>query len=87
MEKIIKVSNLVKNYGAVEAVKNISFEVEKGSLFAFLGTNGAGKSTTIDILSTLITKNSGSVVINGWELGKDDKKSERILGLYSKIAF
>ncbi|WP_024833397.1 ATP-binding cassette domain-containing protein [Ruminiclostridium josui] len=81
MEKIIKVSNLVKNYGAVEAVKNISFEVEKGSLFAFLGTNGAGKSTTIDILSTLITKNSGSVVINGWELGKDDKKIREDIGI------
>lgn len=81
MEKIIKVSNLKKNYGSVEAVKNISFEVEKGSLFAFLGTNGAGKSTTIDILSTLITKNSGEVVINGWELGKDDQKIRKDIGV------
>lgn len=81
MEKIIKVSNLKKNYGSVEAVKNISFEVEKGSLFAFLGTNGAGKSTTIDILSTLITKNSGKVIINGWELGKDDQKIRKDIGV------
>ncbi|AEY67079.1 ATP-binding cassette domain-containing protein [Clostridium sp. BNL1100] len=81
MGKIIKVSNLIKNYGSVEAVKNISFEVEKGSLFAFLGTNGAGKSTTIDILSTLITKNSGSVVINEWELGKDDQKIRKDIGV------
>jgi multidrug/hemolysin transport system ATP-binding protein len=79
--KIIKVSNLIKNYGTVEAVKNISFEVEKGSLFAFLGTNGAGKSTTIDILSTLITKNSGRVIINDWELGKDDQKIRKDIGV------
>ena len=81
MGKIIKVSNLMKNYGPVEAVKNISFEVERGTLFAFLGTNGAGKSTTIDILSTLITKNSGSVVINDWELGKDDQKIRKDIGV------
>ncbi len=81
MGKIIKVKNLVKSYGTVEAVKDISFEVEKGSLFAFLGTNGAGKSTTIDILSTLITKNSGSVVINEWELGKDDQKIRQDIGV------
>lgn len=81
MAKIIKVNNLVKSYGTVEAVKDISFEVEKGSLFAFLGTNGAGKSTTIDILSTLITKNSGRVVINEWELGKDDQKIRKDIGV------
>lgn len=81
MEKIIKVNNLVKNYGSVKAVKDISFEVEKGSLFAFLGTNGAGKSTTIDILSTLITKNSGSVLVNNWEVGKDDQQIRKDIGV------
>ena len=81
MRKIIRVSNLVKKYGSIEAVKNISFEVEQGSLFAFLGTNGAGKSTTIDILSTLITKNSGVVFVNGWELGKDDQKIRKEIGV------
>ncbi len=81
MDKIITVNNLVKSYGYVEAVKGISFEVEKGSLFSFLGTNGAGKSTTIDILSTLITKNFGSVVINKWELGKDDQKIRKDIGV------
>lgn len=81
MGEIIKVNNLSKNYGAFEAVKNISFEVERGSLFAFLGPNGAGKSTTIDILSTLITKNSGDAIINGWELGKDDQKIRKDIGV------
>lgn len=80
-DKIIKVNNLSKNYGTFQAVKNISFDVESGSLFAFLGPNGAGKSTTINILSTLITQNSGQVSINNWELGKDDKKIRENMGV------
>lgn len=55
---IITVENLVKNYGDVLAVKGISFTVERGELFAFLGLNGAGKSTTINVLCT-ICKNFG----------------------------
>ena len=49
-EQIIQVEGLQKSYGAVQAVKGICFSVEKGSLFSFLGVNGAGKSTTINIL-------------------------------------
>ncbi|WP_110926815.1 ABC transporter ATP-binding protein [Bacillus massiliglaciei] len=67
---IIKVTNLRKKYGEVEAVKGISFSVKKGELFAFLGTNGAGKSTTIDILCTLLKKTSGEVIIDGYTLGE-----------------
>ncbi len=81
METIIKVSNLSKKYGLFEAVKDISFEVEFGSLFAFLGPNGAGKSTTINILSTLITQNTGQVIINDWELGKDDQQIRENIGV------
>lgn len=69
METIIRVSDLRKSYGATEAVKGISFTVEQGTLFAFLGTNGAGKSTTIEILCTLLEKTSGEVVMNGHTLG------------------
>lgn len=86
MEKIIKVNNLVKNYGSFQAVKDISFEVEKGSLFAFLGPNGAGKSTTIDILSTLITKNAGDVTINGWDLDKHDHKIRKNIGVVFQVS-
>ena len=69
MTLAIDVKNLEKNYGEVQAVKNISFSVEQGALFAFLGTNGAGKSTTIEILCTLLEKSSGDVQVNGHTLG------------------
>ena len=59
----IKVENLCKLYGKQQAVKGISFTVEQGTLFAFLGENGAGKSTTIEILCTLLKKSSGQVTI------------------------
>jgi multidrug/hemolysin transport system ATP-binding protein len=81
MENIIEVKELSKNYGPIEAVKEISFYVEKGSLFAFLGPNGAGKSTTINILSTLIANDSGRVTINGIELGKSDDEIRKSIGI------
>lgn len=62
---ILEVKNLKKNYGEIEAVKDISFTVKKGSLFAFLGPNGAGKSTTIKIITTLLASDSGECLING----------------------
>ncbi len=70
---LINVENLKKSYGAVEAVKGISFKVQEGELFAFLGTNGAGKSTTIEILCTLLKKSSGLVEINNFTL--DEKNN------------
>ncbi|MEK4699533.1 ATP-binding cassette domain-containing protein [Solibacillus sp. FSL R7-0668] len=69
MTNIIEVKQLTKNYGEINAVKGINFQVAAGSLFAFLGTNGAGKSTTIEMLCTLLEKSSGDVQINGHELG------------------
>lgn len=69
MVDVIEVQNLKKNYREMEAVKGISFKVKQGSLFAFLGTNGAGKSTTIDILCTLTAKTSGTVKIAGHTIG------------------
>ena len=56
MKKAIEVNNLQKKYGEFTAVNNISFSVEQGELFAFLGENGAGKSTTINMLSTILPK-------------------------------
>ncbi|MCL2873848.1 MAG: ATP-binding cassette domain-containing protein [Defluviitaleaceae bacterium] len=77
----ILVENLVKSYGSVKAVQDISFEVKKGSLFAFLGPNGAGKSTTISILCTLLQSDSGNVVINGHKLSKNDADIRRSIGV------
>jgi ABC-2 type transport system ATP-binding protein len=62
---MIRVQNLVKRFGDFEAVKDISFQVERGEIFAFLGPNGAGKTTTIKMLTTLLKPTSGSVEIDG----------------------
>lgn len=81
MTEIISVENLVKSYGSVKAVKDISFKVEQGKLFAFLGPNGAGKSTTIDIISTLLKEDSGKVTIKGNVVGVDDDKIRSLIGV------
>lgn len=62
---MIKVENLVKKFGEVTAVDNVSFEVEAGEIFAFLGPNGAGKTTTIKMLTTLLRPTSGNISIDG----------------------
>lgn len=62
MTAIIEVRDLKKNFGAFEAVKGISFSVERGRTFGFLGPNGAGKSTTIKMLTTLLAPTSGTTL-------------------------
>jgi ABC-2 type transport system ATP-binding protein len=62
---MIQIKNLVKKYGEVSAVNDISLEVQAGEIFAFLGPNGAGKTTTIKMLTTLLTPTSGSIRIDG----------------------
>lgn len=65
MENIIEISHLHKEFKEVVAVKDLSFKVKKGELFAFLGVNGAGKSTTISIMCGVLAKDDGTVIING----------------------
>ncbi len=65
MTDIIEVKDLEKSFGALEAVKGISFSVEQGTTFGFLGPNGAGKSTTIKMLTTLLRPTSGTILIDG----------------------
>ncbi len=77
----ISVKNLTKTYGSVNAVDNISFSVEKGSLIGFLGVNGAGKSTTINIMSTLLEPNSGNIEICGCDIKKDSRKVREKTGI------
>jgi ABC-2 type transport system ATP-binding protein len=62
---MIRVENLVKRFGELTAVDNISFDVERGEIFAFLGPNGAGKTTTIKMLTTLLKPTSGSLELDG----------------------
>lgn len=78
---MIEVENLVKHYGKVQAVNDISFHVREGELFAFLGTNGAGKSTTIEILCTFLKKTSGIVKIAGHTLEKDNAAIRDNIGI------
>ena len=79
--KIIEVTNLTKKYKEHTAVDGISFDVEEGELFAFLGENGAGKSTTINMLTTVLEKTAGTAYIAGHELGKEDDEIRKVNGI------
>lgn len=79
-EEIIKISHLNKSFGKVKAVNDLSFQVKKGELFAFLGVNGAGKSTTISIICGQLKKDSGKVEIRGAE-EQTGNKTDDILGV------
>lgn len=79
--EVIKVNHLCKKYKEVTAVKDISFTVQEGELFAFLGENGAGKSTTINMLCTILQKTSGEVSICGHELGREDDAIRSDIGI------
>ena len=78
---IIEVKNFTKKFGDFIAVDDISFEVEKGSLFSFLGPNGAGKSTTINTICTLYKKSEGIIKVAGFELGKSDDDIRNKIGV------
>lgn len=81
METVIKVEGLCKEFGTVKAVKGIDFQVEKGELFGFLGVNGAGKSTTINMLCTVMKPTSGDGFICGMQLGKNDEEIRKKIGV------
>lgn len=81
MENIILIEHLNKHFGEVKAVQDLSFCVKTGELFAFLGINGAGKSTTINIICGQLSKNSGHVEIDGADLDRDPDRIKRDLGV------
>jgi len=81
MNNIIDVANFAKNYGKVEAVKDISFYVEEGKLFSFLGPNGAGKSTTIDTLCTLLELDKGNITVDDYDLRKEASFVRQSIGV------
>lgn len=78
---VIEISNLCKDFGDVKAVQDLSFKVKSGELFAFLGVNGAGKSTTINIMCGQLSKDGGSVIINGKDIDKELSKIKGELGV------
>ena len=78
---IIEIDNLKKSFKDVNAVDGVSFKVKEGELFAFLGVNGAGKSTTINIISGVLQKDSGTVKVCGHDLDSDTDKIKNELGI------
>ena len=78
---IIEIENLSKSFKDVKAVSDLSFSVKKGELFAFLGVNGAGKSTTISIICNQLKKDSGKIVIDGVDIDKNSESINSKLGV------
>jgi ABC-2 type transport system ATP-binding protein len=78
---MIRVENLVKNFGAIEAVRGITFEVREGEIFAFLGPNGAGKTTTIKILTTLLDATSGRIELDGLDPATQQQEVRKRFGI------
>ena len=81
MESIVVVQDFVKKYDDFIAVDNVSFEVEKGSIFGFLGPNGAGKSTTINTLCTILDKTSGMLLIDGKDVDRHKDEVRSVIGV------
>ena len=83
-ETVIKVDNITKRFGSFTAVDNISFEVEKGEIFGFLGANGAGKTTAMRILCGLSIPTSGSGTVAGFDISKQSEQIKRNIGYMSQ---
>ncbi len=81
MDNIIEIRNLHKSFGDIHAVNGLSINVKKGQLYAFLGLNGAGKSTTISIMCGHQTKDSGQILIDGIDLDENLDKIKSKLGV------
>ena len=81
MKDIITIEQLNKSFGSVHAVRDLSFRVREGELFAFLGINGAGKSTTIHMMCGQLAKDSGRICIDGHDSARDGDAVRRTLGV------
>ena len=77
----IELKNLTKRYGKFYAVDNLGFEIKQGDFVGFLGVNGAGKSTTVNMLSTILTPDSGEAYLCGYKLGKEDMEIRKSIGV------
>lgn len=83
-EQTIEVKDLVKRFGAFRAVDGISFSVRKGTIFGFLGANGAGKSTTIRMLCGLLDPTSGNASVGGFDIRREPESVKRVIGYMSQ---
>lgn len=78
---MIEIENVSKTYkGNVKAVDNLTLNIERGSVYGFLGPNGAGKSTTINMITGIIQPDEGSIIINGFDMQKDDVDAKQHIG-------
>jgi ABC-2 type transport system ATP-binding protein len=77
---MIEIINLTKRYGSFTALDSLNLKIEKGTVFGFVGHNGAGKSTTFSILSTLLAPTSGTAFVNGYDVTKEPKKVRNHIG-------
>ena len=75
----VEVKNLVKHYGKVQAVRGISFSIDKGEIFGLIGPNGAGKTTALRIISTLLTLTDGSINVMSFDLEKKPEEVRKIM--------
>lgn len=80
-EKIIEIQGLSKSFEKVQAVKNLNLTVKKGEIFAFLGTNSAGKSTTISLMCNQLQKDSGQITIASYNIEKNFHKVSPLIGI------
>ena len=78
---MLNVEHLVKQYGDLTAVDDVSFEARKGAVFGLLGPNGAGKSTTINCISGLLTPTTGRIAVSGHDIARDGKAARQSLGV------
>ena len=81
MSALLEVRDLGKTFGGLQAVADLSFDVSEGEIFAIIGPNGAGKTTTLNLLSGLLTPTTGSIKLNGQEIGRLPPYSRCHLGL------
>lgn len=81
MKNIIEIEHLNKTFGDVKAVQDLSFKVKEGELFAFLGVNGAGKSTTISIMCGQLSKDNGTVMVDGNNIDKNSGEIKKNIGV------
>lgn len=84
MTDAITVSNLTRKFGDFVAVDRLTFDVRRGEIFGFLGSNGAGKSTTIRMLCGLLAPTSGSAIVDGIDVGRDPEAVKRRIGYMSQ---